>query len=133
MVEHNRRRTENPSNGRNSADNGNANLARMLDKAQEKQHNNLTTKLTKTLSNSLTKMVASILEITKGSGKTMQENQVAQGSSKKARTYVERQKEDEPTCLKYLNRFVSDSDSSQLSPGLMPRIIRNQRIPTMIL
>ena len=133
MVEHNRRRTENPSNGRNSEDNGNANLARMLDKAQEKQHNNLTTKLTKTLSNSLTKMVASILEITKGSGKTMQENQVAQGSSKKARTYVERQKEDEPTCLKYLNRFVSDSDSSELSPGLMPRIIRNQRIPTMIL
>ena len=133
MVEHNRRRTENPSNGRNSEDNGNTNLARMLDKAQEKQRNHLTTKLTKTLSNSLTKMVASILEITKGSGKTMQENQVAQGSSKKARTYVERQKEDEPTCLKYLNRFVSDSDSSELSPGLMPRIIRNQRIPTMIL
>ena len=120
MAEHNRRRTENPSNGRNSEDNGNTNLARMLDKAQEKQRNNLTIKLTKTLSNSLTKMVASILEITKGSGKTMQENQVAQGSSKKARTYVERQKEDEPTCLKYLNRFVSDSDSSELSPGLMP-------------
>ena len=71
MAEHNRRRTENPSNGRNSEGNGNTNLARMLDKAQEKQRNNLTTKLTKTLSNSLTKMVASILEIPKGSGKTM--------------------------------------------------------------
>ena len=57
-------------------------------------------------------MVATTFEITKGSGKRMQEDQVGQGSSKKARTYVKRQKEDEPTCSKYVNRFVSDSESS---------------------
>ena len=38
----------------------------MLDKAQEKQLNNLTLKLTETLSTSLTKVVASIFEIKKG-------------------------------------------------------------------
>ena len=42
----------------------------------------------------------------------MQEDQVGQGSSKKARTYVKRQKEYEPTCSKYVNRFVSDSEGS---------------------
>ena len=42
----------------------------------------------------------------------MQEDQVGQGSSKKIRTYVKRQKEDEPTSSKYVNRFVSDSESS---------------------
>ena len=30
----------------------------------------------------------------------------------KGRTCVKRQKKDEPTCLKYVNRFVSDSQSS---------------------
>ena len=35
----------------------NANLVRMLEKAQEKQPNNLTTKLTETMSSSLTKIV----------------------------------------------------------------------------
>lgn len=44
----------------------NASLVRMLDKAQEKQLNNLTLKLTETLSTSLTKVVASIFEIKKG-------------------------------------------------------------------
>ena len=42
----------------------------------------------------------------------MQEDHVGQGSSKKARTYVKYQKEVEPTCSKYLNRFISDSESS---------------------
>ena len=57
-------------------------------------------------------MVATIFKITKGSGKRMQEGQVGQGSSKKARTYVKRQKVDEPTRSKYVNRFVSDSECS---------------------
>ena len=57
-------------------------------------------------------MVASITEVMKRSGKRMQEDRVGQVSSKKARTYVKRQKEDEPTCLKYVNRFASDSGSS---------------------
>ena len=42
----------------------------------------------------------------------MQENQVGEGSSKKARTYVKRQKEDERTCSKHVNGPVSDSESS---------------------
>ena len=54
----------------------------MFEKAQEKQLHYLTTKLTQTLSSSFTKMVASIFEITKGSGKR-EEDQVGQGSSKK--------------------------------------------------
>ena len=84
----------------------------MLEKAQETQLDNLTTKLTETLSSSLSNMVATIFKITKRSGKRMQEYQVGQGSSKKARTNVKCQKEDEPTCSKYENRFVSDSESS---------------------
>ena len=86
MAEQNTGRTEEPSDGNNPQDNVNDNLVRMLGKAQEKQLDNITTKLTETLSNSLSKMVATIFEITKGSGKKMQEDQVGQGSSKKART-----------------------------------------------
>ena len=112
MAEQNTARTEEPSDGNNSQDNANDNLVKMLEKAQEKQLDNLTTKLTETLSSSLSKMVVTIFEITKGSGKRMQGNQVGQGSSKKARTYVKRQKEDEPSCSKYVNRFVSDTESS---------------------
>ena len=109
MTEQNIRRTEEPSDGNNPQDNANGNLVRMLEKAQEKQLDNLTTKLTETLSSSLSNMVATI---TRGSGKRMQEDQLGQGSSKKARTQVKRQKEDEPTRSKYVNRFVSDSESS---------------------
>ena len=93
----------------------------MLEKAQEKQLDKLTTKLTETLSSSLSKMVATLFEITKGSGKRMQEDQVGPGSSKKARTYVKRQKEDEPTCSKYVNRFVSDSESSDTEDNCVIR------------
>ena len=57
-------------------------------------------------------MVAAIFEITKGSSKRIQEDQVGQGSSKDTRIYVKRQKENEPTCFKYVNRFVSDSQDS---------------------
>ena len=64
------------------------------------------------MSSLLSNMVATIFKITKGSGKRIQKDQVGQGSSKKARTYVKRLKEDEPTCSKYVNRFVSDSESS---------------------
>ena len=39
----------------------------------------------------------------------MQEDQVGQGSSK---SYAKLQKVDEPTCSKYVNRFLSDSESS---------------------
>ena len=112
MVEKNTGRTEEPSDGNSLQDNANDNLVRISEKAQEKQLDNLTTKLTETLSSSLSKMVATIFEITKESGKGMQEDQVGPGSSKKARTYVKCQKEDEPTCSKYVNRFVSDSESS---------------------
>ena len=113
MAEQNTGRTEEPNDSNNNPQgNANDNLVRMLEKAQEKQLDNLTTKLTETLSSSLSNMVAIILKITKGSGKRMQEDHVGQGSSKKARTYVKRQKEDEPTCSKYVNRFVSDSESS---------------------
>ena len=42
----------------------------------------------------------------------MQEDQVGQGSFEKTRTYVKRQKKDEPTCSKYVNRFISYSESS---------------------
>ena len=113
MAEQNTARTEEPSDGNNSQDNANDNLVKMLEKEkQEKQLDNLTTKLTKTLSSSLSKMVATIFEITRGSGKRMQGSQVGQGSSKKARTYVKHQKEDEPSSSKYVNRFVSDTESS---------------------
>ena len=113
MAEQNTGRTEEPNDSNNNPQgNANDNLVRMLEKAQEKQLDNLTTKLTETLSSSLSNMVATILKITKGSGKRMQEDQVGQGSSKKARTYVKRQKEYEPTCSKYVNRFVSDSEGS---------------------
>ena len=113
MAEQNTGRTEKPNDGNNNPqDNGNDNLVRMLEKAQEKQLDNLTTKLTETLSSSLSNMVATIFKITKGSGERMQQDQVGQGSSKKARTYVKRQKEDEPTCSKYVNKFVSDSECS---------------------
>ena len=112
MAEQNTGRTEEPSDGNNSQDNANYNLVRMLEKAQEKQLDNITTKLTKTLSSSLSKIVVPIFEITKGSGKRMQGDQVGQGPSKKATTYVKCQKEDEPTCSQYVNRFVSDSESS---------------------
>ena len=66
MDEKNTGRTEEPSNGNNSKHKTNASLVRMLDKAQEKQLNNLTSKSTETLSTSLTKVVASIFEIKKG-------------------------------------------------------------------
>ena len=65
MAEQNTEQPEKPSNGNNSEDSGNANLVRMLEKAQEKQLGSLTTKLIETLSSSLTKMVTSIFEITK--------------------------------------------------------------------
>ena len=78
----------------------------------EKQLDNLTTKLTETLSSSLSNMVATIFKITKGSGKSMQADQVGQGSSKKDRIYVKRQKEDKLTRSKYVNWFTSDSESS---------------------
>ena len=55
MAEQNIERTEKPSDGNYSKDNSNAELVRMLEKAQEKQLNNLTTKLTKTLSSSISK------------------------------------------------------------------------------
>ena len=55
MAEQNIERTEKPSDGSYSQDNSNADLVRMLEKAQEKQLNNLTTKLTKTLSSSISK------------------------------------------------------------------------------
>ena len=58
-------------------------------------------------------MVAKTFKITKGSGKRMQEDQVGQGSSEKTRTYVKCQKEDKATCSKYVNRFVSYSESSE--------------------
>ena len=67
----------------------------MLEKAQKKQLNMLTTKLMQTLSSLFTKMVASYFEITKGSCKRAQAVQVGQGSSKKTKTYVKCQKEDE--------------------------------------
>ena len=57
-------------------------------------------------------MVATIFKITKGSGKSMQEDQVGQGSSRKDRIYVKCQKEDKLTCSKYVNWFTSDSESS---------------------
>ena len=97
MAEKNTGRTEEPNDGKNLQNNENDNLVRMLEKAQEKQFDNLTTKLIETLSSSLSNMVATIFKITKGSGKRMQVDQVGQGSSEKARTYVKRQKEDEPT------------------------------------
>ena len=90
MTEQNIRRTEEPSDGNNPQDNANGNLVRMLEKAQEKQLDNLTTKLTETLSSSLSNMVATTFKITKESGKRMQEHQVGQGSSEKTRTYVKR-------------------------------------------
>ena len=58
----------------------------MLEKAHGKRFGNFTTKLTETLS--------------------------SQGLSKKDRTYVKPQKEDEATCSKYVNRFIFDSPSS---------------------
>ena len=57
----------------------------MFEKTQEKQLDNLNTKLTETLRKTLvalSKVVATIFEITKGSDKRMQEDQVGQGSSK---------------------------------------------------
>ena len=83
MAEQNTGRTEEPSNNNNSNDNGNTNLTRILEKAQEKQHDNLTTKLTETLSSSLKKLVTSLFKITKGSGKRMQEDHVGQVLSKR--------------------------------------------------
>ena len=71
MAEKNTGRTEEPSDGNDSQDNVNDNLVRMLEKAQEKQLDNLTTKLVKTLTSSLSKMVATIFTIAKGSGKRM--------------------------------------------------------------
>ena len=100
MDEQNTGRRQERSCDNNPEDHPNANLVRMLKKAQEKQLKNLITKLTKTMSSSLTKMVASIFEITKGTGKRMQEDQAGQGSSKKAETYVKRPKEDKPTWSK---------------------------------
>ena len=85
-------------------------MVRILEKAKEKQLDNLTTKLTEKLGSSLSNMAATIFKITKG--KRMQEDHVGQGSSKKARTYVKYQKQIEPTCSKYVNRFISDSESS---------------------
>ena len=100
MDEQNTGRRQERSCDNNPKDHPNANLVRMLKKAQEKQLKNLITKLTKTMSSSLTKMVASIFEITKGTGKRMQEDQAGQGSCKKAKTYVKRPKEDKPTWSK---------------------------------
>ena len=112
MAEQKTERTEESGDGNNSHDNANYNLVRMLEKAHGKQLGNFTTKLTETLISSLTKMVAAIFEITKGSCKRIQEDQVSQGLSKKDRTYVKPQKEDEATCSKYVNRFIFDSPSS---------------------
>lgn len=46
MAEQNTGKTEEPRNGNNSEDNKNAKLVRMLEKPQEMQLDNLTTKLT---------------------------------------------------------------------------------------
>ena len=51
----------------------------------------------------------------------MQEDQAGQGSSKKARSYAKLQKEDEPTCSKYVNRFLSDSESSDTEDTFVTR------------
>ena len=67
MAEQKPGRTEEPGDGDNSQDNVNDNLVRMLEKTQGKQFGNFTTKVTETLISSLTKMVAAIFEITKGS------------------------------------------------------------------
>ena len=112
MAEQKTGRTEEPGDGNNSHDNANYNLVRMLEKAHGKQLGNFITKLTETPISSLTKMVAAIFEITKGSCKRIQEDQVSQGLSKKDRTYVKPQKEAEATCSKYVNRFIFDSPSS---------------------
>ena len=52
----------------------------------------------------------------------MQEDQAGQGSSKKARSYAKLQKEDEPTCSKYVNRFLSDSESSDTEDTSVTRV-----------
>ena len=67
MAEQSVGRTEEPSDGNNPQDNANNKLVRMLEKAHEKQLDNLTTNLTETLSSSLSNMVATIFKITKGS------------------------------------------------------------------
>ena len=38
-----------------------------------------------------------------------------------ARIYVKRQKENEPTCFKYVNRFVSDSQNSDTEDNAVTR------------
>ena len=48
----------------------------------------------------------------------MQEDQVDQGSSK---SYSKLQKVDEPTCSKYVNRFLSDSESSDTEDTFVTR------------
>ena len=109
----------------------------MLEKAQEKQPDNLTTKLTETLNSSLTKMIASIFEITKGSGKRTQKDKVGQGSPKIARTYLRCQKENETTCSRYVNIFLFGSESSATEDTSVTRADagseKNQRIPILIL
>ena len=108
----------------------------MMEKAQEKQPDNLTTKLTETLNSSLTKMIASIFEITKGSGKRTQKDKVGQGSPKIARTYLRCQKENE-TCSRYVNIFLFGSESSATEDTSVTRTDagseKNQRIPILIL
>ena len=52
----------------------------------------------------------------------MQEDQAGQGLSKKARSYAKLQKEDEPTCSKYVNRFLSDSESSDTEDTSVTRV-----------
>ena len=83
MAEQSVGRTKEPSDGNNPQDNANNKLVRMLEKAHEKQLDNLTTNLTETLSSTLSNMVATIFKITKGSDKRMQEDQVGQDSSKR--------------------------------------------------
>ena len=76
MAEQNTGRTGEPIDGNNPKDKAKDDLVRMLEKVQEKLFDNLTTELTETLTSWLSKMVATIFEITKGSGKRMQEDQV---------------------------------------------------------
>ena len=64
----------------------------------------------------------------------MQKDQVGQGSSKRSRTYVKCQKDE--TSMFQICKFVTQKEVAQkiqLSPGLMPRVNRNQRIQMMIL
>ena len=101
MAEQNTERTEEPSDSNSSEDNGNNNLIECWKRPKKSNSTTLPKYWPKYWAANSQK-----------SGKRMQEDHVGQVSSKKAWTYAKRQKEDEPTCLKYGNRFASDSDSS---------------------